>query len=110
MRAIDLSQTPTDFRQAYLEHIFAWERGLRARRTFDELATGDNRGQAVAAGLACALLDCRTNPIDSQIEAEERLREEIRLAQGQITSTFQEVQRIAVRYGANPTAPVGNAM
>jgi hypothetical protein len=103
MRAIDLSQTPADFREAYLEHIFAWERRVRADQAWKSLNTEQNNRDTLAGGVVCALLDCNTNPIDSRLEAEERLKQEIQAASQEISATFQEVQRVAVRYGANPT-------
>ena len=103
MRAIDVSRTPTDFREAYLEHIFAWERRVRAERAWRELTSDENTGPVVIGGIVCAAIGCERNPIDTRVEAEERLKAEIRAAQDQVSSTFQDVQRIAVRYGASAT-------
>ena len=76
---------------------------IRARSAWAELTDDDNMGPIVVGGLICAAIGCEENPIDSQAEAERRLSEEIRLANEAVNSTFRDVQRVAVRYGANPT-------
>jgi hypothetical protein len=106
MRAIDMARTPIDFRQAYLEHIFAWERRVKDQEAWDSLTADANTGPVIWAGIACKVLDCATNPIDTRIEAEDRLKEEMAAANEAISATYRDVQRLAVRYGANPSPPL----
>mgnify|MGYP006205502819 CR=1 FL=1 len=101
MRAIDVSGAPRDFQAAYLEHIFAWERFLRARSAWTRLTTDEETWAVVIGGGVCAALGCERNPIESRLEAEERLQAEMNQARALISSTYEDVQRIAVQHGAN---------
>ncbi|HYI63259.1 MAG TPA: hypothetical protein VEW71_00085 [Allosphingosinicella sp.] len=104
MRAIDLSATPTDFRQAFLEHVFAWERRVRAQQAWTQLTSRGDEGEILVGGILCEVLACPENPIANRLDAEARLQQEMRTADGEIGATYREVQRIAVHHGANPSA------
>jgi len=75
LREIDMSDCPTDFQLAYLDHIHAWESLARAR-------------SSVIKNVIFSLL---TGTIPN-ISDEQPIREEI-------AKTWNEVERIALSYG-----------
>ncbi|MEO1046657.1 MAG: hypothetical protein AAFX04_14570 [Pseudomonadota bacterium] len=100
MRAISLGNTPSDFRVAFMDHIFAWERRVKAEEAKEALDNKDPGG-LIIGGIICEAVDCRNNPLDSHSEAYDRVDREIRLARDEVSSTWQDVQRVAVSHGAD---------
>jgi hypothetical protein len=101
MGAIDLSHAPADFKDAYREHIYAWRRHVRAHQAWDALNAEETNKAVPVGGIVCAVVGCEDNPIDSNTEARERVGHEIDASNGSLRSTFQDVQRVAARHGAD---------
>ncbi|WOE75656.1 hypothetical protein [Alterisphingorhabdus coralli] len=100
MRAISLNNTPSDFRVAFLDHIFAWERRVKAEEALKALDNKDP-SSVIIGGIICEALDCSKNPLDSHSEAYERVDREIAIARDEVSSTWRNVQRVAVSHGAD---------
>ncbi len=100
MRAIDTSACPSDFRAAYLDHIFAWERYAKVTKAIADLNSEDSVNVTLAFSALTALLGGSGTPILDHIHAAERLDELKAEASGQIHTTFERVQVVATAYGA----------
>lgn len=100
MRAIDTSACPPDFRAAYLDHIFAWERYAKVTKAISDLNSDDSVNVTLALSALTALLGGSGTPILDHIQAAERLDELKAEANGQIRATFERVQVVATGYGA----------
>lgn len=99
MRAIDISQCPTDFQQAYIAHIGAWEKMLlvewEARQWKERYDSDDAMVEAFLRGLVFDF-----GIIGESEEARNRVLAMYQKASQDIQSTFSRVQQIAVGYGA----------
>lgn len=100
MRAIDTSQTPDDFRQAYLNHINAWDRYGRARDAMAELTSDEQLTSVVLQEAFNVVFDLGGSPVGNYTDAINRLKVLQDKASEDINSTFQAVESIAVGYGA----------
>lgn len=98
MRAIDLINTPLEFQQAYLSHIHAWENNLELERAWQSLVNDEQMGAVVVGQIACAFLDCASDPIVDQMQAEMRIRKEKEVAAMRVNSTFQTMEQIAAKF------------
>ena len=102
MKAIDLSNCPSDFNQAYVVHIGAWE-GMRlveseASKWSERYDSGGAFVSAFIRGMVCDF-----GMVKESEEAKSRILEMNQRASDDIRRTFTEVKRIAVGYGV--TAP-----
>ncbi len=104
MRAIDTTNTPAEYRAAYVTHIQAWEDVARLKASWEAIDTDENNGIILVASVACAMLDCPATPIADRIEAEREYNRRLVVAQAQVTTSFREVERIAVSHGARMPA------
>lgn len=95
MRTINLTACPTDFATAYMNHIHARERATQIQGVLEEFKRKKSLGKAV---LEEWLLS--NNAVNNTIETERELEASASRAHNLITNSFNEVERIAVSYGA----------
>jgi len=100
MRAIDLTACPTDFAAAYTTHIQAWERAGNIQKSLGELKSDANVTRTVAESILGDITGSKQKPIGQAVALNKRLTVQHAEANTQITETFNEVERIAVTYGA----------
>lgn len=99
MRAIDLDGCPTEFQEAYLAHIHAWE--LAETIEYDIEAHNDyynSWGAMLESLLRGMVLD--SGMIDELKEAESQLAERMLEARQRIQATYQRVEQVAIANGA----------
>ena len=99
MDRIDLSSCPTDFQQAYLAHIGAWDEVVmaeNARRRYND------RYNSASFYLECFLRGMRfdMSPGTECDRENKRIVAMLDKAEQDIQSTFLPVQQLAVGYGA----------
>lgn len=90
MMAIDLSDCPADFREAYVRHIGTWE-GLEQQIMMEPQGIGETLLHGFMRGLGGDLSGGGNEINDAR-----------RYWLHQIQSTFTEVRAIASRYGVDP--------
>jgi uncharacterized membrane-anchored protein YjiN (DUF445 family) len=100
MRKIDISQCPADFSTAYVDHIHAWEFSAKVQRALNELNSNENEGKVIADQIWAELFGTGETPIADAVELDDKLKEQAEIASGEIKSTFNKVEHIAVSYGA----------
>lgn len=101
MRAIDLSQCPNDFRDAYKQHIMAWEKAVPVLRQFEEQNGAGNILKSFLVGLIAGFTDQFHLVLGNIIEnanASEELKQKAQKVDREIKDTFDEVLRIAKKY------------
>lgn len=100
MRTIDTSACPADFRAAYLDHVFAWERYAKVQKAIADLNSDDSVGVTLAFSALNGLLGGGGTPILDHIHASQRLNELRDEASAQVRATYERVQVLATGYGA----------
>jgi hypothetical protein len=100
MRSIDLTQCPSDFSVAYLDHIHAWEKAEKIYEARKKLNSDQNVSTTLVAGLISEIVGSGYTPIRNAIEADDELKRLADNASDQIKETFNDVERIALTYGA----------
>lgn len=100
MRNISLIGCPSDFSVAYVDHIHAWEHYAEVCEALDRLHKDENiRDIIIQEGLS-RLLGLDAHPLGDATDAEKRLNVAKDETDQEISSTFEIVERIAVKYGA----------
>lgn len=100
MRAIDTSGCPTDFREAYLIHVHAWEslgEAAEQARAFIAARKGAND---FVEGFIRGFLGDPLGKVNETIDARNQLQASLHEAGLQVKETFNQVERIAVAHGA----------
>jgi hypothetical protein len=101
MRRLDLSQCPRDFATAYIDHVHAWENAAEIMEALAKLRSEENVKDALVKTLLQKLFGSDNNAIEDAVQAEDMLKEAALKSTEKIKSTYQEVERIAVSYGAS---------
>lgn len=83
MKAISMTGCPADFREAYYDHIRAWQMKRDVKAALDGITPAEGFLDGAIKVLGVAAL--ATRDLD---------------ASQQISTTFRDVERLAVRYGA----------
>lgn len=97
MRNVDLSDCPEDFRTAYSHHIHAWEEAAVVQQAKTKL---DNEEDGAAlGGLLAAMFGSDDTPWADHQQAEQEVSQLSRKANGDIHSTWHEVEDAARKYG-----------
>ncbi|MEA3040806.1 MAG: hypothetical protein QOC65_295 [Sphingomonadales bacterium] len=110
MRLIDVSQAPSDFREAYLLHTQAWEDTGRYDAELRYLNSPEASNEAWRRWWVETLRGTDGTPVTDLEAAKATTRDRRAQANERIHLTFQEVERIAVRYGAQlPRRPANAA-
>ena len=100
MKAIDLSECPDDFADAYRAHIAAWE--AMAQLEKDALVWGEAYG--ISGELTSTFMRNDVYDFDSVGEASperDRLADENQRITKDVISTFKQVEKIARSYGVD---------
>lgn len=100
MRNIDISKCPSDFSVAYLDHIHAWENAARVDKVWKEWNSDENVNNIIVEAFLNELLNTNTNTYENVVEIENELKKQRVEATNKIRTTWEDVERIAVRYGA----------
>ena len=98
MRSIDLSECPSEFRVAYMNHIHAWDEAVAVQQAKQKLDAQE--GDAAVAGLIAQVFDSSATPWSDQVSAERKMQNYRATAVSDIRSSFEEVETIASKYGA----------
>jgi hypothetical protein len=97
MRRIDLSACPDEFREAYVRHIQAWD--TRAQVEAARIALENGTGAAMVGGALATLFDSAATPFADHARRLEMNKQDAAAARAAITSTWNEVEAVASRYG-----------
>lgn len=117
MAAIDLANTPGEFRSAYLDHTEAWRQLGRVDTALAQLKSDEGMQTAAAKALLSTIFGTPDTPFSDQLAAInelQRRRPEFREA---VVSSYAAVKSAAARYLASPRtlaeingSTVGNSM
>lgn len=99
MRSIDISQCPSDFQQAYVAHIGAWEEKSLAENEAIQWSKRYNSDNAKTEAFMRGLVN-DFGIIGESNKERDRIRAMNQKAWQSINSTFTRVEQIAVGYGA----------
>jgi Flp pilus assembly protein TadD len=98
MRKVDMTNCPEDFRVTYMRHIHAWDEASAVREAKQKL---DNEQDAAAiAGTLASLFGSDETPWGDHIRAEQEVQRLAEIASRDISSTWQDVEEVASKYGA----------
>jgi len=100
MRNIDLSACPSDFSVAYVDHIHAWEDYARTVKVWNQWISDENINNLILEAYFNEILGTDVNTYDNAVEVENKIKNQLLLDENKIRETFQEVERIAIKYGA----------
>lgn len=98
MRAVDLSDCPPDFREAYSHHIHAWEEATRVQQAKARLESDED--SAALAGILATAFESDATPWSDHLQAVNRVDQQQARAEEGIRSTWQAVEDTARKYGA----------
>lgn len=101
MRNIDISPAPQDFRVAYEQHTQAWEHRSKLQDQWNNLTSDDHEKQVLGWGIVCGLFSCPNNPIDSQVDIENAMKQLKAEDDEAISNTYDIVKQAAAKYGAH---------
>jgi hypothetical protein len=105
MKSISLATCPTDFRQVYQTHIYAWEDAKRIDTELNRLNSDDNVIKTLTYGGLCELFSCPATPIQDAVDADRFLRQKREEASTAIRETYRAVEITAVKYGVSLKSP-----
>ena len=97
MKLVDLSDCPPDFREAYSEHIQAWEEAAEAHAAKEKLDSEEDA--AALGGILTSISGSDATPWADHVQAEKRVVELGRKASADVSSTWQNVEDMAFKYG-----------
>jgi hypothetical protein len=100
MRRLDLSQCPSDFATVYVDHIHAWDRSAEIQRALTMIGSADNTKKVLIETALQKIFGSDHNALSDALEQETALKAAAVEASKQIKATFDEVERVAVSYGA----------
>lgn len=100
MQTFDTMNCPSEFREAFLVHTQAWSNAARIDRSLAVLNSDENIGNTLGQQLVDSLFKTGNTPYRDHADADRRLRAARSAAFDDIRTTYQDVQRVAVRYGA----------
>lgn len=98
MRQVDLTDCPQDFRVAYMNHIHAWDEKVTVNQA--KVKLDNEEDGAAVAGLLAGLFGSNATPWSDHVRAEQEVQRLDAVASSDITSTWQQVELIASKYGA----------
>jgi UDP-N-acetylenolpyruvoylglucosamine reductase len=98
MRKVDVTDCPQEFRVAYMNHIHAWDE--RAAVNQAKVKLDSEEDPAALAGMIASLFGSDAEPWGDHVRAEQEARRLEAIASSDLHSTWQEVERIASKYGA----------
>jgi outer membrane murein-binding lipoprotein Lpp len=100
MKIIDTTSCPAEFREAFLAHIQAWDNTAEIEESLALLNSEDNVNTTVGAQVLASLFKTGDRPYQNHMDADRRLRQARSESSAGIRSSYQAVQRVAVRFGA----------
>ena len=106
MRAIEYSECPADFREAYVQHIHAWELLEQVEVQAKQYDAEYNSGGALFESFIRGAMGDPFGKTHEAITATKQLRQNYQQAAFEIKSTLNRVEEIAVRYGATLPMPL----
>ena len=100
MRAIDGSKCPKEFQSAYLTHIHAWERGAQWERRATEFHKNSAEPSQFVESFVRGFLGDPLGKMNEVNAARTEFEREAQAIQKEIQQTFQDVEKVALKYGA----------
>lgn len=100
MRSIRISGCPADFREAYVAHIHAWESLAEVEQQAIAVGEHYSSGEAIAEAFIRGAFGDPLGKAGEAIAADRQVQWNYNYAQEQIRTTYQDVERVAARYGA----------
>ncbi len=98
MRQVDMSDCPQEFRVAYMNHIHAWDEAAAVGQAKTKL---DNEEDGAAVGgILASLFGADATPWSDHVRAQEEVQRLAGVAAGDIKSTWQQIEVLAAKYGA----------
>jgi hypothetical protein len=100
MRAIYTSDCPNDFRAAYLAHIQAWEAMAEVEQQASAFKSDREGAGDFVEGFVRGFLGDPLGKANEIRDAQTQLQRNYQAAREQVRQSFNQVQQIAVAYGA----------
>jgi hypothetical protein len=100
MRAINLNGCPQDFSAAYLTHIHAWEKLTDVEREAVALDQRYNSNSALLESFLRGIV-FDFGMVGEASAAQQRLQSNYNSTSGEIRSSYQKIEQIALSYGAS---------
>jgi hypothetical protein len=97
MRQVDLTDCPPEFREAYSHHIHAWQEAVQVQLAKTELDKDEDA--AAVEGILATVFDLDATPWGDHVQAENQVQQLQAKANGDIESTWQEVEDVGRKYG-----------
>jgi len=101
MRAIETSECPNDFRAAYLAHIHAWESMGQVEQQARAFKADREGAGDVVEGFIRGFLGDPMGKANEIQDAQNQLQRAYQSASQQVKQTFNQVEEMAVAYGAS---------
>jgi hypothetical protein len=98
MRSVDMQNCPSEFREAYMKHVHAWDEKAAVHDA--KLKVDNDAGGAALAGILADMFDSKETPWSDHLQAEQELQKYDAIASADVTSTWRLVEEIASKYGA----------
>lgn len=100
MSEISLDGTPNDFRVAYVDHIYAWEKIGKLDDLLKNLQSEKRMNDAAAEGVLATIFGSDASPFSDHLSTIKELKSRRPEFSEQVSITFQTLKRIAAQYGA----------
>jgi PBP1b-binding outer membrane lipoprotein LpoB len=100
MRLIDTSDCPSDFRQAYEKHTYAWENSGKIEAAEAYLNSKESRESTIAQSIFETIIGSEKTPLLDHLAAERELARLKSIASQEIRDTFQLVRSSAILHDA----------
>ncbi len=101
MRDIDISGCPEDFRVAYVAHIHAWEAMREVERNAIAFKKESNADGVLVETFVRGMLGDPLGKVNELAAAQTQLQRDYQSARSEIKETFNRVEELTARYGAN---------
>lgn len=98
MRKVDLSDCPRDFRIAYMNHIHAWDEAVAVYGAKMKLDRDEDA--AAVGGIVASIFGSDASPWSDHVRAQQEVQKLTAVASRDISSTWQQVESVASKYGA----------
>jgi len=101
MKDIDLSGCPPEFRKAYVDHIHAWENAVVIEGKIQDFNDDAYSAGALLEGIVRGYMGDVAGPVLETMQGTKQLKSEAAEAQQGVHASYQVVEAIAVRQGAD---------
>lgn len=101
LRRINTSDCPSEFREAFLSHVHAWERLAEAADSSKQLEKASNSPEIYVESFLRGLAGDPLGTTTEFLNANNDIQNQMKQALSVISSTYNQVELISVKYGVN---------